>query len=53
MASTEAVQSTDQPEKIAAIGVAGEETEGISAGRVSKRPLCSKRVAVQAAGTWR
>ncbi|MGB6688322.1 MAG: TrbI/VirB10 family protein [Terracidiphilus sp.] len=39
MASTEAVQSTDQPEKIGAIGAAAEETEGISAGRVSKRPF--------------
>jgi len=39
MASTEAVQNTVQPEKIGAIGAAGEETEGISAGRVSKRPF--------------
>src|SRR5579863_1152518 len=43
MASTEAVQSTDQPEKIAAIGAAAEGTEGISAGRVSKRPFVLKK----------
>ena len=43
MASTEAVQSTDQPEKIAAIGAAAEENEGISAGRVSKRPFVLKK----------
>jgi hypothetical protein len=39
MASTEAVQSTDQPEKIGAIDAAAEKTEGISPGRVSKRPF--------------
>jgi Bacterial conjugation TrbI-like protein len=43
MASTEAVQSTDQPEKIGAIDAAAEENEGISAGRVSKRPFVLKK----------
>jgi hypothetical protein len=43
MASTEAVQSTDQPEKIGAIDAVGEETEGISPGRVSKRPFVLKK----------
>jgi len=43
MASTEAAQRTDQPEKIGAIDAAGEETEGISPGRVSKRPFVLKK----------
>lgn len=43
MASTEAVQATDQPEKIGAIGSAAEETDGISPGRVSKRPFVLKK----------
>jgi hypothetical protein len=43
MASTEAVQSTDQPEKIAAIDAAAEGAEGISAGRVSRRPFVLKK----------
>lgn len=43
MASTEAVQSTDQPEKIGAIDAAAEGTEEISPGRVSKRPFVLKK----------
>ncbi len=42
MASTEAVQSTDQPEKIGAIDAAAEGTEGISPGRISRRPFVLK-----------
>jgi hypothetical protein len=43
MASTEAVQSTDQPDKIGAIDAAPEDTEGASPGRISKRPFVLKR----------
>jgi len=43
MASTEAVQSTDQPEKIGAIDAAAEGGEGMSPGRVSKRPFVLKK----------
>ena len=43
MASTEAVQNTDQPEKIGAIDAAAEETEEISPGRVSRRPFVLKK----------
>ena len=43
MASTEAVQSTGQPEKIGAINAAAEGTEEISPGRVSKRPFVLKK----------
>lgn len=43
MASTEAVQSTDQPEKIGAIDAATEGTEGLSPGRISKRPFVLKK----------
>jgi len=39
MASTEAVQNTVQPEKVGAIDVAADGSEGISVGRVSKRPF--------------
>jgi Bacterial conjugation TrbI-like protein len=39
MASTEAVKSTDQPEKIGAIDAAAEGSDGISPGRISKRPF--------------
>jgi len=42
MASTEAVQSTDQPEKIGAIDAAAEGTDGISPGRISRRPFVLK-----------
>lgn len=43
MASTEAVQNTDQPEKIGAIDAAAEGSEGISPGRISKRPFVLKK----------
>ena len=43
MASTEAVQSTVQPEKIGAVDSAAEETEGISPGHISKRPFVLKK----------
>src|SRR5215469_9500434 len=43
MASTEAVQNTDQPEKIGAIDAAAEGNEGISPGRISRRPFVLKR----------
>lgn len=43
MASTEAVQNTDQPEKIEAIDAAAEGSEGISPGRISKRPFVLKK----------
>lgn len=42
MASTEAVQSTNQPEKIGAIDAAAEETEETSPERISKRPFVLK-----------
>jgi hypothetical protein len=43
MASTEAVQNTDQPEKIGTIDAAAEGSEGISPGRISKRPFVLKK----------
>ncbi len=43
MASTEAVQSTDQPEKIGAIDAAAEGSEGIALGRISRRPFVLKK----------
>ncbi len=43
MASTGTVQNTDQPEKIGAIDAAAEGTEGISPGRISKRPFVLKK----------
>lgn len=43
MASTETVQSTGQPEKIGAIDAAAEGVEGISPGRVLKRPFVLKK----------
>jgi len=43
MASTEAVQNTDQPEKIELIDAAAEGSEGISPGRISKRPFVLKK----------
>jgi hypothetical protein len=43
MASTEAVQSTDQPEKIGAIDTPAEGSEGISPGRISRRPFVLKK----------
>ena len=43
MASTKAVQSTDQPEKIGAIDAAAEGSEGVSPERISKRPFVLKR----------
>ena len=50
MASTEAVQSTGQPEKIGAIDAAAESSEGISPGRVSKRPFVLKKTPGQRGG---
>src|SRR5579863_5979942 len=43
MASTEAVKSTDQPEKIGAIDAAAESSEGISPGSISNRPFVLKK----------
>jgi len=43
MASTEAVQSTVQPEKIGAIDAAAEGSEGTSPERISKRPFVLKK----------
>ena len=43
MASTEAVNSTDQPEKVGAIDAAAESSDGISPGRISKRPFVLKK----------
>jgi Bacterial conjugation TrbI-like protein len=43
MASTEAVKSTDQPEKIGAIDAAAQSSDGISPGRISKRPFVLKK----------
>jgi hypothetical protein len=43
MASTEAVKRTDQPEKIGAIDAAAEGGDGISPGRISKRPFVLKK----------
>jgi hypothetical protein len=43
MASREAVQSNDQPEKIGAIDAAAESSEGISPGRISRRPFVLKK----------
>src|SRR6516162_4242529 len=43
MASTETLQSTDQPEKIGAIDTATESSEGISPGRISRRPFVLKK----------
>jgi hypothetical protein len=42
MASTEAVQSTVQPEKVGAIDAAAEGSEEVSPGRISKRPFVLK-----------
>jgi len=43
MASTDVVQNTDQPEKIGAIDAAAEGSEGVSPGRISKRPFVLKK----------
>jgi hypothetical protein len=43
MASTEVVQSPNQPEKIGAIDAAAEGSEGISPGRISRRPFVLKK----------
>ena len=43
MAPTEAVQSADRPEKIGAIDAAAEGSEGVSSGRISKRPFVLKK----------
>jgi Bacterial conjugation TrbI-like protein len=43
MASTETVHNTDQPEKIANIDTAAESSEGISPGRISRRPFVLKK----------
>jgi hypothetical protein len=43
MVSTEAVQSSDQTEKIGAIDAAPEGNEGISPGRISRRPFVLKK----------
>jgi len=50
MASTEAVKSTEQPEKIGAIDTAAEGSEGLSPGRISKRPFVLKKAPGQRGG---
>ncbi len=50
MASTEAVKSPDQPEKIGAIDAAAEGSDGISPGRILKRPFVVKKAPGQRGG---